>query len=151
MQKDIRHQFFFHHPPGTVWEYLTNSELLTHWLMENDFKPLVGHKFQFKTKSKINIGFDGNIYCEVLEVIPAKRLSYSWRGGPGHGKISLDSVVTWTLEEKNGGTTLTLEHTGFKGVKNFITYLVMNKGWGIILKKRLSEKLKEYRDETAKS
>jgi len=98
--------------------------------MENDFKPEVGHKFMFTTKPKIKVGFDGNIYCEVLEIIPFQKLSYSWKGGPGKGKITLDSIVTWTLTPKDNGTELQLDHTGFKGMKNYITYLIMNKGWG---------------------
>jgi uncharacterized protein YndB with AHSA1/START domain len=137
MKKDIQHTWFYPHPPEIVWEYLTNSELLAQWLVENDFKPIVGHHFQFQAKPKIKIGFDGIIYCQVIEVTPFKRLAYTWKGGPGNGKITLDSVVTWTLTKKNNGTELQLEHSGFKGMKNFITYLIMNKGWSINLKKKL--------------
>lgn len=109
--------------------------------MENDFKPEVGHKFQFRTKPKIKLGFDGIVYCQVLELIPLKKLSYSWKGGMGE-KPSLDSVVTWTLEAVEGGTNLTLEHTGFKGFKNYITYLIMNKGW-LKIGKRILIRLNE--------
>lgn len=151
MQKDIRHQWFLQHPPETVWLYLTDSKLLAQWLMPNNFEPVVGKKFKFQAKPKIKFGFDGNIYCEVLEVIPFKRLSYSWKGGPGNGKISLDSIVTWTLREKDKGTELLLEHTGFTGIKNFITYFVMNKGWLTILKKNVTERLNAYKNETIHS
>jgi len=37
MTKSIKHQFFFPHPPETVWEYLTKPELMEQWLMRNDF------------------------------------------------------------------------------------------------------------------
>ena len=47
MQKEIRHQWFFPHPPEAIWEYLTDSELLSQWLMPNDFKPILGHRFMF--------------------------------------------------------------------------------------------------------
>lgn len=145
MQKEIRQQWFFPHPIEDVWKFLTDSELLAQWLMKNDFKPVVGHRFTFTTKSRINPAFDGIIYCEVLEVLPLKRLSYSWKGGPQKGKITLDSVVTWTLVPKEHGTELLLEHTGFKGVRNFLSYLIMNKGWLIILRKRLMSHLKNYK------
>ena len=144
MQRDIRHRWFYQHPPQRVWEFLTDPVLLKEWLTENNFKAEIGHAFQFKTKAKP--GFDGNIYCEVLELIPRKRLSYSWKGGPGNGKVTLDSVVTWTLTEKDGGTELLLEHTGFNGIGNFITYLIMNKGWSVILKKRLSKILTDHHE-----
>ncbi len=138
MQKDIRQLWFLPHPPETVWEFLTDPELLTQWLMPNDFKAIVGHRFQFYSKPKLKIGFDGIVYAEVLEIVPFKKLSYSWRGGPGKGRITLDSVVTWTLIPKENGTELLLEHTGFKGIKNYISYLIMNKGWVIGPKKRLT-------------
>jgi len=137
MQKDIQHIWFFQHPPDRVWEFLTKQELLEKWLMENDFKPIVGHRFQFNTKPKVKFGFDGIVYCEVLEVVPFQKLSYSWKGGPGKGKIVLDSIVTWTLTPKDNGTELILDHKGFAGWKNFIAYMVMNSGWKIHVKKRL--------------
>ncbi|NOU73910.1 SRPBCC domain-containing protein, partial [Paenibacillus sp. LMG 31458] len=30
-----------------VWSALTDSNKLAKWVMENDFKPIVGHRFQF--------------------------------------------------------------------------------------------------------
>ena len=51
MQKEIKHSWFFSHPAETIWEYLTNSELLSQWLMKNDFKPVVGQKFMFRAGS----------------------------------------------------------------------------------------------------
>ena len=34
--------------PQRVWEVLTDSRALAAWLMENNFEPKVGHRFQFK-------------------------------------------------------------------------------------------------------
>ncbi|MCP9768946.1 SRPBCC domain-containing protein [Lacihabitans sp. LS3-19] len=140
MQKDIIHHWHFNHSPEKVWRLLTETELLAKWLMINDFKPEIGHKFTFYAKPIIKMGFDGRIYCEVLEVEPFKKLSYTWKGGPKPGKITLDSVVTWTLKSNDQGTLLTLEHTGFKGIKNYLTYIFMNKGWEKIAK-RLGKEL----------
>lgn len=108
--------------------------------MENDFKPIVGHEFTFKTKPKIKFGFDGTVYGKVLEIIPQKKLVYSWKGGAS-GKTSLDTIVTWLLTEKDGGTELLLEHSGFIGVKNYLPYFIMGKGWQKIVK-RLADKMK---------
>lgn len=79
MTKSIHHKLFFSHPPEVVWGYLTKSELISEWLMENDFKPVVGHQFQFRSKPAPAIDFDGNVYCTVLEIIPFKKLTYSWK------------------------------------------------------------------------
>ena len=134
MQRDIHHTWFFPQPPEVIWDYLTKSELITQWLMENDFQPVVGHQFQFRTKPRIKLGFDGKVYCKVLEIIPLKRLSYSWKGGV-EDKTTLDSIVTWTLTPKNNGTELSLAHTGFRGIKNYLAYFIMNKGWAKISKR----------------
>ncbi len=128
MERNIQHRFFFPNTPEDVWEYLTRSELIAEWLMENNFRPEVGYEFQFNTKPIIKLGFDGKIYCKVLEIVPLKKLSYSWKGGHGE-KINLDTVITWTLIPTNNGTELQLKQTGFKGAKNFMAYFFMNIGW----------------------
>lgn len=134
MSRSIVHKWFFEHDVDTVWEYLTDSELLAQWLMPNDFEPTVGHQFNFRTKPKVKFGFDGTVYCEVLEVVPKQKLSYSWKGG-ANGKTSLDTVVTWTLTSQEGGVALLLEHSGFKGVRNYLPYIIMGKGWLKIVKR----------------
>jgi len=129
MKPSINHQFFFPHPAETVWEYLTKPELMAQWLMKNDFQPVVGHDFQFKTDPKPNINFDGIFYCKVLEIIPFKKLSYSWRSGPGGGVITLDSVVIWKLERRDNGTEVFLEHSGFEKEENMSLFNGLNHGW----------------------
>lgn len=128
MTTEIKHQWFYNQSPEEVWEYLTNAELLAKWLMDNDFKPVDGHEFQFRTKPMANFGFDGIIYCKVLEIVPQKKLSYTWKGGPGDGTTTLDTVVTWTLHKKDNGTELHLLHTGFKE-QNAMIFSIMENGW----------------------
>ena len=96
--------------------------------MKNNFKPVAGYDFNFWTRSMPNFGFDGIIYCKVLEVIPFEKLSYSWKGGPGEGKITLDSIVIWTLEPVENGTNLYLEHSGFEEA-DFFMHSIMKEGW----------------------
>jgi uncharacterized protein YndB with AHSA1/START domain len=129
MTKNIQHQLFFPHPPEVVWEYLTNAELMQLWLMKNDFLPVVGHDFQFRTNPMPAFEFDGIAYCKVLEIVPFKKISYSWKGGPGEGKITLDSVVEWKLEAKDNGTELFLDHSGFTELVNLSMFDAMNNGW----------------------
>ncbi|MCF0074239.1 SRPBCC domain-containing protein [Dyadobacter sp. CY261] len=129
MTKIIKHQFSFSHPVETVWEYLTNSELLASWLMKNDFKPAIGHEFQFRTGPIAPLNFDGIIYCKVLDIVPLKHLSYSWNSGPGGGEITLESVVNWNLEPTESGTTLHLEHSGFAKKENLDMYNGLLLGW----------------------
>lgn len=43
-----------------------------------------------------------------MEIEPNRKLSYSWHYGDDP-----ETVVTWTLEGSEGGTRLTLVHSGF--------------------------------------
>lgn len=129
MTRTINHQFFFPHPPATVWEYLTRSELLELWLMKNTFQPVVGADFQFRTGPIPNLDFDGVFYCKVLEIVPHQKLSYSWQTSPGDGKITLDSVVVWRLQATDKGTQLLLEHSGFDKEENIGFYKGLTDGW----------------------
>jgi uncharacterized protein YndB with AHSA1/START domain len=122
MEKDILQTWFFLQQPGEVWGYLTKPELIAQWLMKNNFEPVVGHKFQFTygpDKPKIT-------YCEVLEIIPHKLLSYSWKTEMNENHAAVDSVVTWTLTARNGGTELQLRHSGFTLLEDSIAH---SKAW----------------------
>ncbi len=135
MSLGITHQIFYNHPVEAVWEYLTNAELLSQWLMPNNFELIAGHEFQFKTKPMPQFESDGIFHCKVLEIMPFKKLSYSWKTGTGNGESSLDSLVVWTLVEKDNGTELNLSHTGFKEIENLGIYTGMNGGWLSNMKK----------------
>ena len=129
MSKSINHNVFLAQSAEDIWEYLTRPELIELWLMKSDFQPIVGHQFQFRTMPMPNHEFDGNVYCTVLEVTPFQKLSYSWKGGPGDGRITLDSVVAWTLVPKDNGTELQLVHSGFKETENMFGFNIMSDGW----------------------
>jgi uncharacterized protein YndB with AHSA1/START domain len=127
MQRSIKHSFFYSQSPETVWEYLTEAELMSQWLMPNNFELILGNDFQFRIKPMPQFDFDGIVYCKVLEIVPFKKLSYLWKAGPGDGKINLDSIVTWTLIAKDNGTELLLDHSGM--MENADIYSAMNIGW----------------------
>ncbi len=129
MKNTIQHTFFFPHPADMVWEYLTKPELLAKWLMQNNIKPVVGHKFQITTKPIPSLDLDGIFHCEIIEVSLNKKLSYSWKGGPEPGKTNMDTLVVWTLNPKDNGTELNLVHSGFKDPDNSALYDSMNGGW----------------------
>jgi len=129
MTQVIKHTYFFQHPVELVWEYFTTSELMTQWLMKNDFQPVVGRDFQFRTGPIASLNFDGIFYCKVLAIDPLKQLSYTWNCGPGDGKITLESVVTWNLQPKDNGTEVFLDHRGFEKAENLDLYNGLMHGW----------------------
>lgn len=143
MRHDIIIKWNFPHPPEKVWKFLTDPELLGQWLMKNDFKPVVGHKFQFHTKPIPKMGFDGIVYCEVMEIVPMRKLVYTWKGGARPGDIRLDTVLTWTLIPQENGTDIILEHTGFRGWKNYLSGIIMGSGWRKHILRRLVGLLNE--------
>jgi uncharacterized protein YndB with AHSA1/START domain len=129
MKQEINHKLLFTQTPQEVWEYLTKPELMEQWLMPNNFKPIVGYQFQFNSKPKPELNFDGIFYCTVLEVIPLKKLTYSWKSGPGENKVRIDSIVEWVLNPKDNGTELVLKHSGFSIFENLPMYAGLNDGW----------------------
>ena len=99
------------HPPEKIWRALTQGPLIEEWLMKNDFEPVVGHKFNFRSDPMP--GWNGVTDCKVLIVEPNKRLSYSWNASGDEAVNGLKTVVTWTLKPARGGTLLRMEQSGF--------------------------------------
>jgi uncharacterized protein YndB with AHSA1/START domain len=133
--RDIVVSDFFPHAADTVWKALTNGALMSRWLMEPaGFEPVVGSRFTFRTTPGGK--WDGTIRCEVLEATPGRRLVYSWKGGHeenvGYGS-PLDTVVTWELDPREGGTQITLTHAGFELPRNESAFRTMSGGWKTVV------------------
>ncbi|MEM7683280.1 MAG: SRPBCC domain-containing protein [Pseudomonadota bacterium] len=124
----IRKSVQLPHPPEMVWDALTDPVALAEWLMPNDFRPEVGHRFTFRTDPAP--GFDGIVHCEVRALEPTERLSFTWVAG------KIDTLVTFTLTRQPAGTRLDLLHEGF-ALRQLPTQLILTMGWGRILRRRL--------------
>jgi len=119
----IKLEKFYPTSKETVWKYLVNDELLSSWCMPcNNFKLERGQKFVFEIPS--NIFFDGTFYNKVMDYSRNTFLSYQCIAK----KPKLDTIVSWTLTEKDGGTKLTLEHSGFRGLQ-WLTKIMLAAGW----------------------
>jgi len=130
MKADIDETASYPHPIERVWAALTSSDALAEWLMPNDFEPVIGHRFTFRTKPAA--GFDGIVHCEVLELDPPNRMVWSWAGG------KIDTTVTMTLQpDGDGGTRLRLRQTGFHGLAGQLTRRILAGGYPRILRQRL--------------
>jgi uncharacterized protein YndB with AHSA1/START domain len=92
-------------PPEKIWRALTQPHLIEEWLMKNDFKPVVGHRFNLRRDPtpEVSVVID----CEVVEVEPNETLSYKWKA------FGTDTVVTFTLTPTATGTMLRVEQAGF--------------------------------------
>lgn len=108
------------HPPEKIWRALTQGPLIKEWLMDNDFQPVVGRRFNFRSTPMPQ--WNGIIDCEVLVVEPNRKLSYSW------GALGVETVVVWTLTSTEGGTLLRMEQSGF-GPDQDANYRGATFGW----------------------
>ena len=96
------------HPPEKLWRALTQPHLIEEWLMKNDFKPAVGHRFNLRGE------WGGVLDCEVLTIEPQKTLAYTWNFSHEDAAFDLKSVVTFTLTPTTRGTHLRVEQRGFR-------------------------------------
>lgn len=96
------------HSPEKLWRALTQPHLMEEWLMKNDFKPDVGHRFNLRGD------WGGVLDCEVLAVEPHRTLSYTWDFKHDDPAYNMKSVVTFTLTPTATGTHLRVEQAGFR-------------------------------------
>lgn len=135
--QDIVVDELFPHAPETIWKALTSGELIARWMMAAEgFEAVVGNRFTYRTKPAG--AWDGVIRCEVLEVLPNRRLVYSWKGGHetnvGYGS-KLETVVSWTLAPVEGGTRVRVVHSGFELPRNETAYRNMSDGWRTVIRR----------------
>jgi uncharacterized protein YndB with AHSA1/START domain len=89
-----------------VWQALTDNSQMKKWYFDMEsFEPRVGFEFEFYG-SKDDTRFLH--HCQVTEVIPNKKLSYTWRykDYPGNSKVSFE------LFPEGDATRVRITHTG---------------------------------------
>ncbi|MEH0154413.1 SRPBCC domain-containing protein [Limibacter armeniacum] len=164
MQRTIKLKKVLPYTPDVVWKALTDSNFLGQWFMENDLVPEVGREFTFRMAPQK--GWDGITHCQVIELEPLKKISYTYRGEATGEKAmacagihsdtvdraakgifaKLDTVLSFTLEPTCGGTILQMEHSGYRGFKMVLVSLIMTMGWKKQLGKKLPKLLEKLSD-----
>lgn len=129
----------FNAPTSKVWKAITNKDEMKNWYFDlAEFKAEKGFKFQFTggpnpDKQYLHL-------CEIIEVIPEKKLTYSWR----YEGYSGNSFVIFELFEQGNKTLLKLTHKGIEtfpkenldlAIRNFL------EGWQHIIHTSLKEYL----------
>ena len=122
--------------PSKVWSALTEPEKVKQWFMDpKGFKPEVGNEF---TMYATNKGKGYLHLCKVTEVIPEKKLSYTWKYKDTTG----ESLVTFELLPEGNKTKIKLTHEGIEtfpqdnddyAKKNF------EAGWTQLIEKSIKE------------
>jgi uncharacterized protein YndB with AHSA1/START domain len=126
-----------HASPKKIWEALTDKNEMKKWYFDlSEFKAVPGFRFTFdgqnkKGEKKVHL-------CEVKEVIPMKKLSYSWR----YEGVEGDSLVAFELFPDGDQTKVRVTHTGLEtfppesgdfAKENFL------EGWTFIINNSLKE------------
>ena len=125
--KLIKREILIDAPAAKVWEHITDPEKIADWLMPNDFAATVGKSFV------LDCAQQGKVSCVVKEVIPQKKLVYSFQS-----KVTkVETLVTITLAKEGNGTRLTLIHTGWDALPPDEQGVADNYGggWGAGLEK----------------
>ena len=109
MSLELSMDFQFKSSIEKLWSAISDSNKLAKWVADNDFKPVVGHRFQFRHAPSEY--WDGIVDGEVIVVDEPNRLSYTWSTGDEK------HTVTLTLHDLGDGkVNLHLEQTGFSNV-----------------------------------
>lgn len=99
----------FDAPVALVWKALTEVDDIKHWSFDiAEFKLRVGFEFRFTGQGKD--GAKKHHRCRITEVVPEKRLAYTWR----YEGYAGDSLVTFELFAEGKKTKLRLTHTGLE-------------------------------------
>jgi len=126
-----------------VWEALTNADEMRVWYFDlKEFKPEVGFEFEFTVEHE---GTRYHHLCKITEVIPQKKIAYTWRYAGEKG----ESLVTFELFADGDKTRLKLTHEGLETFPKLPAYARTNfeKGWTEII----GSSLKQYVEENKRS
>ncbi|NDP27517.1 MAG: SRPBCC domain-containing protein [Flavobacterium sp.] len=91
-----------------VWRAITEKDLMKLWYFDlQDFKTVIGFKFEFMGGPEDGIQYKH--LCQITEVLPEKKLTYSWKYEGFEGV----SYVTFELFDEDENTKVILTHIGF--------------------------------------
>jgi uncharacterized protein YndB with AHSA1/START domain len=95
-------------PVARVWDAITRKEQMKKWYFNlEEFRAVPGFEFSFKAGPE---GMEYKHICRITEVVPNKKLSYTWHydGYPGN------SLLSFELFDEGKKTKLKLTHAGLE-------------------------------------
>jgi uncharacterized protein YndB with AHSA1/START domain len=122
-------------PVARVWQALTDAEEMREWYLDlKEFKPEISFDFEFTFEHE---GVRHHHLCQITEVIPQKKLAYTWRYQGHEG----NSLVTFELFAEGDKTRLKLTHEGLETFPKISSFARENftAGWTQIVGSALKE------------
>ncbi len=101
----IRFERVLNATPKRVWEYLTDSELMSEWLGAGEIEAKIGGKVFLRSGGPVIRG-------TVLTCDPPHALSYSWNVlmlGT-ETPVTIEAILSFELKEQEGKTALVQTH-----------------------------------------
>jgi uncharacterized protein YndB with AHSA1/START domain len=125
----------FSAPVRLVWKAISTREDMKQWYFDlKEFKAEAGFEFQFAVEHE---GFNYVHHCRVTDVIPNKKLAYTWR----YEGYAGDSLVTFELFAEGGKTRVKLTHEGLETFPRIPAFARSNfmGGWTSLIGSSLKE------------
>ena len=125
----------FNAPVARVWKALTDADEMRVWYFDlKEFRSEVEFEFEFTVEHE---GMRYHHLCKITEVIPQKKIAYTWRYAGEEG----DSLVTFELFAEGDKTRLRLTHEGLETFPKLPAYARANfeAGWTNIIGSSLKQ------------
>ncbi len=130
-QDTIERQMLLKASRERVWDAITKPELLTKWFFTTiDASSLkVGQEFRMGWPE-----YNASARAVVVEMTPRSRFAYRWEHSDGDHSAPLadtpTTLVTFDLEDSEGGTRLTVIESGIAALPNAASVFSDNSsGW----------------------
>ena len=129
-------------PIAMVWKAITTKEEIKEWSFDiKEFKPELGFEFQFYGE-KDGVKFFHR--CKITEVVPERKLAYSWRYEGFEGV----SLVTFELFPEGKKTRVKLTHEGLENFPKLAAFARENfvQGWTCLIGEELKKFVETIRE-----
>ena len=123
MKDIIQKEKVYDHSIDKVWKAISEAEEISAWFIKADFKPEVGYHYTFESTGENCTAITG-----IVKQASPYTLIYTWVVQ----NTSVETTVKWNLEESDGKTKLTLEHSGiaaYEGETAVAMFNSFNGGW----------------------
>ncbi len=111
-----------------VWEFLTDKDKLAEWFLNTETDLAVGKDYALFKENQDGLA-ETMVWGSVLEMIPPEKLVYTFTFKPLGEAMTR---VVWELDEVQGGTKLSLTHSGIEaaaGEAAMNMLLALDGGW----------------------
>lgn len=131
----------FNAEASRVWRALTDVKEMKAWYFDvPEFRPEVGCRFTFSG------GPDHKVFlhiCDVVEVIPERKITYTWR----YDGYAGETLVTFRLKPEGAQTLLELTHEKLDSFPEDVPELAranFEAGWSDIINRSLRGYLEQH-------